>query len=98
MQLYEPFLKPVLSNEVAGELSGKANEGVKPNVPTFTMEDSAEETSSHAELVESSAAQTKLAMEEAKEESKNKFDEAQATSKAMVSFRETVCGVTIIQL
>ena len=37
MQLYEPFLKPVLSNEVAGELAGKGNEGVKPPIPTFTM-------------------------------------------------------------
>ena len=32
LQLLGPFLKPVLSNEVSGELSGKENEGVKPAV------------------------------------------------------------------
>jgi hypothetical protein len=107
MQLYEPFLKPVLSNEVAGELSGKANEGVKPNVPTFTMEDAAEKSSAYAELVESAATQTAAAKEEAEEEAKNKFAEGESlifllcryiVVKVFISKADLKCGCFLCSL
>ena len=83
MQDYEPFLKPTITNAVVGDMVGSGEDGVKPDVPTFTSETLAETTAQKMELVESTAAQTKEAAEEAQQEGKDLFAEAQATAKAM---------------
>ena len=83
MQDYEPFLKPTIANAVVGDMVGSGEEGVKPDVPTFSSETLAETTAQKMELVESTAAQTKEAAEEAQQEGKDQLAEAQATAKAM---------------